>query len=367
MNPLPLEDVTIVDLSTLLPGPLATLYLAEAGARVIKVERPPDGDEIRMFPPLSGDSSAAFALLNRGKESISADLKLSAGRARVLALLGDADILVEQFRPGVLARLGLGADVLQQINPRLIICSITGFGQTGPRAAEAGHDLTYMAASGLLSLACGTDGAPVVPATLNADIAGGSWPAVMNILLALRQRDRTGQGMHLDISMAENLFPFAFLELARGFAGDWPAGGDGLLTGGSPRYNIYRTADDRFLAAAPLEQRFWDLFCDLTGVPDSLRDDASDPAATKAAVATLVAARTAADWQERFAGQDVCCAVVASLQEAVADPAFAARNLFGRSVTDTLGNCLPALPLPLDFALRDDRQKVDCPGLEKSG
>lgn len=363
MIPLPLEDVTIIDLSTLLPGPLATLYLAEAGARVIKVERPPDGDEIRMFPPLSGDSSAAFALLNRGKESITADLKSSAGRDRVMALLSEADILVEQFRPGVLARLGLGADVLQRINPRLIICSITGFGQTGPRAAEAGHDLTYMAASGLLSLARGADGAPVVPATLNADIAGGSWPAVMNILLALRQRDRTGQGLHLDIPMTDNLFPFAFLELARGFAGDWPTGGDGLLTGGSPRYNIYRTADGRFLAAAPLEQRFWDRFCDLIGLQDGLRDDASDPAATKAAVAGLIAQRAAGDWKERFAGQDACCAVVATLQEAVEDPAFAARDLFGRTVAVSSGNSLPALPLPLDSALRDGRREIDCPEL----
>ncbi|MEQ9200285.1 MAG: CaiB/BaiF CoA-transferase family protein [Rhodospirillales bacterium] len=367
MTLLPLEDVTVIDLSTLLPGPLATLYLAEAGARVIKVERPPDGDEMRFFPPAFGESSASFLLLNRGKQSVSIDLKTADGLEEITELLKDADILVEQFRPGVLTRLGLGPEMLQQVNPRLITCSITGFGQTGPRAAEAGHDLTYMAASGLLSLARGADGAPVVPATLNADIAGGAWPAVMNILLALRQRDRSGRGLHLDIPMADNLFPLAFMELARGYTGDWPAGGDGLLTGGSPRYAIYRTADNRFLAAAPLEQRFWDRFCDLTGLPDSLRNDVPDPAATKAAVAVLIAQRTAAEWQERFAGQDVCCAVVASLQEAVGDPAFASRGLFARSVRDTGGNRLPALPLPLDPSLRDNRREVDCPEEQNSG
>jgi crotonobetainyl-CoA:carnitine CoA-transferase CaiB-like acyl-CoA transferase len=358
MTDLPLSGLKIVDLSTLLPGPLATLLLAEAGARVIKVERPPAGDEMR------GMSAAAFALLNRGKESLTLDLKTEDGRAGLLDLLGDADVLVEQFRPGVLARLGLAPKQLLTRFPKLVICSITGYGQTGGRAAEAGHDLVYMARAGLLSLSRGSDGAPVVPPVLAADVAGGAWPAVMNILLALQARARSGQGAHLDIPMTDNLFPFAFLQLAGGFSGaGWEQGGDGLLTGGSPRYRVYRTLDGRFLAVAALEQRFWDRFCELVGLDVELRDDHADPAATMAAVARIVSDRDAGHWARLFAGEDVCCAIAATPEEAANDPAFAARGLLDRKVRLAGGDCLPALPLPLDPALRDIAAEKPSPSL----
>ena len=356
MTGLPLAGITVVDLSTLLPGPLATLMLAEAGARVIKVERPPEGDEMR------GMSEPAFALLNRGKQSMFLDLKTDPSREAFLDLLAGADVLVEQFRPGVLARLGLAPDDLRRRFPKLVICSITGYGQSGPRAREAGHDLVYMARSGVLSLARDGDGAPPVPPVLAADVAGGAWPAVMNILLALHRRVVTGEGAHLDISMTDSLFPFAFMELARGLTGGgWPEGGDGLLTGGSPRYRIYRTRDGRYLAAAPLEQRFWVRFCEIIGLDPVLRDDRTEPDATAVAVADIIAGRTAEEWTGLFDGEDVCCAVVATLEEAVADPAFAARGLFSRKVRSADGRILPALPLPLDDSLRDQATEKPAP------
>lgn len=356
MTGLPLDGITVLDLSTLLPGPLATLMLAEAGARVIKVERPPEGDEMR------GMSKPAFALLNRGKESISLDLKANSARDMLLDLLAGADVLVEQFRPDVLARLGLAPADLRRRFPKLVICSITGYGQTGPRAKEAGHDLVYMARSGILALARGSDGAPPVPPVLAADVAGGAWPAVMNIMLALYRRDRTGEGAHLDISMTDNLFPFAFLELAWGLTGGgWPQGGDGLLTGGSPRYRVYRTRDGRYLAAAPLEQRFWARFCEIIGLDPALRDDRPDPDATTNAVAGIIAGRTAEEWTSLFGGEDVCCAIAATLEEAVADPAFASRDLFSRGVQTPDGRILPALPLPLDASLRDPTPEKPAP------
>src|SRR5688500_15799560 len=247
----PLEGIRVLDFSTLLPGPLATLILAEAGAEVIKIERPGRGDEMRSHTPRFGTDSVNFALLNRGKRSIAIDLKAPDAVATLRPLIESADVVVEQFRPGVMDRLGLGYESLREINPRLVYCAITGYGQHGPKADVAAHDLNYVAESGMLSLTKGADGAPVLPAALVADIAGGSYPAVVNILLALCARDRTGLGCKLDIAMADNLFTLMYWGIGNGLAaGEWPQPGGDLVTGGSPRYNIYRTRDDRFLAAA---------------------------------------------------------------------------------------------------------------------
>jgi crotonobetainyl-CoA:carnitine CoA-transferase CaiB-like acyl-CoA transferase len=245
----PLEGIRVLDFSTLLPGPLATLMLAEAGAEVIKIERPGRGDEMRSYTPKFGVDSVNFALLNRGKRSIAMDLKEQGAVAKLMPLLKSADVIVEQYRPGVMDRLGLGYEALDKINPRIIYCAITGYGQSGPRAEVAAHDLNYVAEAGMLALAAGADGAPVVPAALVADIGGGTYPAVINILLALRERDRTGKGCKLDIAMADNLFAFMYWALGNGQAGgQWPAPGGDLVTGGSPRYNVYRTKDGKFVA-----------------------------------------------------------------------------------------------------------------------
>ncbi|MEK7875381.1 MAG: CaiB/BaiF CoA-transferase family protein, partial [Pseudomonadota bacterium] len=190
----PLEGIRVLDFSTLLPGPLATLLLAEAGAEVIKIERPGRGDEMRSYAPKFGPDSVNFALLNRGKRSIAMDLKEKGAVKKLMPLLKSADVIVEQYRPGVMDRLGLGYEALNKINPRIIYCAITGYGQSGPRAEVAAHDLNYVAEAGMLALAAGADGAPVVPAALVAALGGGTYPAVINILLALRERDRPGRG-----------------------------------------------------------------------------------------------------------------------------------------------------------------------------
>ena len=351
----PLAGIKVVDFSALLPGPLASLILAEAGAEVVKVERRA-GDELRAYEPRFGAASAGFALLNRGKRSIAVDLKANGARARLMPLLRSADVLIEQFRPGVMERLGLGHAALAAVNPRLIYCSITGYGQSGPKAQVAAHDLNYLAETGLLHLAAGADGAPVVPPALIADIAGGSYPAVLNILLALRERDASRHGCHLDIAMTDHLFPLMWWALGQGFAqGRWPRPGDELLTGGSPRFQIYPTADARFLAAAPLEQRFWERFAELIGLRPADRDDRRDPEATKRRVAAIISRRNAAEWQARLAGADVCCAVVATLEEAVRDPHFVGRGLFAPVLTEGSGRSIPALPVPLAPVFRETR------------
>jgi alpha-methylacyl-CoA racemase len=349
---LPLDGITVIDFSTLLPGPLATLILARAGARVIKIERPPSGDEMRSFSPQWGSSSANFALLNAGKESVRMDLKDSRERARVKRLIQDADILVEQFRPGVMERLGLGFAVLSRQHPRLIYCSISGYGQSGPRRSTAGHDLNYLAVTGMLSLVCGAEGEPVMPPALVADIGGGSYPAVINILLALLQRERSGRGTHLDIAMAENLFPWMYWGLGSGFAsGKWPAIGHELVTGGSPRYNLYKTQDDRYIAVAALEDRFWKRLCEMLDLPAGAVKELPDSESVRDLIAGKMAERPADEWHRLFELEDVCCAVVRDLEEAVGDKHFAERGVFERRVSDGEA-AMPALPVPVVQALQ---------------
>ena len=213
----PLSGLLVLDFTTLLPGPLATLMLAEAGAEVIKIERP-GGEDMRRFPPVvDGESAPSRCSIAARKVSRSIS-RTAADRAKLMPLIKRADILIEQFRPGVMARLGFGYDDVRALNPRLIYCSISGYGQSGPRADEAGHDINYIGNTGLLDLQPGPIEAPVVPPMLVADIAGGSFPAVINILLALRARDQSGQGCHLDIAMTDAMFTFAWYALALGAA-----------------------------------------------------------------------------------------------------------------------------------------------------
>lgn len=355
-----LAEIVVVDFSTLLPGPLATLILASVGATVVKVERPGGGDGMRDYEPRVGTTSANFALLNRGKDSRTIDLKSDRGIREARDLIERADVLVEQFRPGVMERLGLGFAEVEALNPRLVYCSITGYGQHGDRAGRAGHDLNYSAEVGLLSLL----DRPALSPALIADIGAGAYPAVINILLALADRQRTGRGRHLDIAMADGLFTWMYWALGNGLGcGHWPKPGGELVTGGSARYQVYKTADGRYLAAAPLEDRFWDAFCDAIELPDSLRDDKRDPNATTQAVAERIASRPAAEWERRFADVDACCSLVRDLREAVSDPSFIARGIFGGRTGDGKGATLPALPLPVDPGLRADRDDVSAPPL----
>jgi alpha-methylacyl-CoA racemase len=349
----PLEGLFVLDFSTLLPGPLATLLLAEAGAEVVKIEPPGRGEEMRGHLPNWGRDSASFALLNRGKRSIALDLKSPAERKRLHPLLKRADVIVEQFRPGVMARLGLDYDSVAAFNPMVIYCSISGYGQTGLKRDVAAHDLNYIGDAGLLALSMGDLQRPVLPPALTADVAGGTYPAVLNILLALEERRRTGRGCHLDVAMADNLFPLMFWAIGQGLvAGAWPENGAGFLTGGSPRYGLYPTKDGEMVAAAPLEQRFWETFCDVIGLEPAFRDDVKNSAATKARVAAIIATETADVWRSRFAGKDCCCSIVASLADAFGDPHYAARGVFRHVLANPEGATMPALPLPLDPAFR---------------
>jgi alpha-methylacyl-CoA racemase len=349
----PLSGLLVLDFSTLLPGPLATLMLAEAGAEVIKIERP-GGEEMRQFPPMWEGESASFALLNRGKKMLALDLKSASDRVKLMPLLKRADVLVEQFRPGVMARLGFGYDEVRTINPRIVYCSISGYGQSGPRAGEAGHDLNYIGNTGVLALQPGPREQPTVPPMLVADIAGGSFPAVINILLARRARDQSDEGTHLDIAMTDAMFTFAWYALALGQAsGRFPGPGELRLTGGSPRYALYPTKDGKLVACGALEQKFWERFTQAIGLPAQLIDEERDPTATRRGIAAIIASRDSETWRPILAQADCCVTIVAPLEEAMRDPHFHDRGLFAHLLEGRGGNTITALPVPIADQFRE--------------
>jgi len=360
----PLSGLLVLDFSTLLPGPLAGLMLAEAGAEVIKIERP-GGEDMRRLPPQFDGDGAAFQMLNRGKKIVVLDLKAPESRAQLQPLLERADILIEQFRPGVMKRLGLDYESLRKINPRIVYCSISGYGQNGPRVDEAGHDINYIGNTGLLHLQPGPAERPVVPPMLTADIAGGSFPAMINILLGLRARDQSGQGCFIDIAMSDAMFTFGWYAMAMGLAGaKFPAPGEMSLVGGSPRYQIYPTRDGKLVACGAIEQKFWLAFTAAVGLAAEFIDDKKDRKATRDAIAKLIAARTAAEWKPIFAKADCCATIVMPLEEAMRDPHFVARGLFAHDVAGASGKKMPALPLPIAPEFREKPAAKKAPKLD---
>lgn len=316
----PLAGLTILDLTRLLPGGFCTMALADLGARVIKVEEPGRGDYLRHFAPRGAHDSVLFSALNRGKESLTLDLKAAEGRSILLDLARTADVVVEGNRPGVMARLGLGDDALRAANHRLVICHITGYGQTSPLATRAGHDLNYLASAGALSLIAERGGTPVVPGIQIGDVAGGALVAALGIVSALLERERTGVAPTLDIGMTQGVLHLLHLQAAELLATGVDAeAGRGLLTGGHACYAVYRTADARAITVACVEPRFWTRLCDRLGLEDlAARQFDADQSPLFAALGAAFAERTRDEWTTFFGDDDVCVAPVLSLAESLA-------------------------------------------------
>lgn len=322
-NTAPLAGIKILDLSRLLPGPLGAQYLADLGADVIKIEDTQAGD---YAPP------ALRAVCNRNKRGLRLDLKHPDGQAALAALVRDADVLIESFRPGVTARLKADYDTLSQHNPRLVYCSITGYGQDGPQRDAAGHDLNYSAYAGVADqMGCGPD-QPALSNLPVADILGGSLTAVMGILAALVDAQRTGRGRYVDIAIADGLLAGAVVPLATLNAhGDTrPSGGD-TLSGALACYGQYRTQDGRYLAVAALEPKFWNTLCRRLNRPDLIalhRDDsAAQQAHVKGELQSLFGSRPLAHWVELLEGADCCVSPVLTLSDSLAHPHFNARGM----------------------------------------
>ena len=329
---LPLSNLRILDLSRLLPGAYATQMLADLGADVLKIEEPVVGDYARTMPPLIHGVGTAFFALNRGKRSAAINLKHSAGREALLRLAGDADVLIESFRPGVLARLGLGHETLRQRNPRLTICAITAYGQQGPYRQRAGHDLNYIGYAGLLAHMMRPGQPPTMPGAQLADIAGGALMAVIGVLAAIVGRQISGQGRIVDVAMLDGTVALLPLIASAVLTGEpEPMPGEAHLAGALPGYNVYATADGRYLTVAALEPKFWEELCrrlertDL--IPHQFPDSAADREATSGVLASIFGSRTLAEWMGQLADFDVCVGPVATLGEALASPQLEARNL----------------------------------------
>lgn len=325
----PLTDVRVLDLSRLLPGPFATFVLADLGATVDKIEDPGQGDYLRHMPPQVGGQNVAFGMLNRGKRSAVLDLKKPEGQRALAAIVGSYDVLFEQFRPGVLGRVGLDPATLRQKHPRLIVCSLTGYGQTGPLAQRAGHDLNYLARAGVLGAHGPAGAAPQVPGFQLADISGGMW-SVVAILAALRHRDHTGEGAWLDIAMSEGTLPFFLTSLGPALVGDAGERGAETLTGGIAPYGVYETKDARYVTLAALEPKFWITFCSSFQRETSMSDLVPGPhqAALSAWVGDVVRGKTQLEWRAFAETHDVPLEPVLDLSEVSSDPHLVARGMF---------------------------------------
>ncbi|MCP5336038.1 MAG: CoA transferase [Oceanospirillaceae bacterium] len=328
----PLQGLKVLDLSTLLPGPYATLMLADLGADVLRIEALNRPDMVRALPPkdASGES-AAHSYLNRGKKSLALDLKQPEGADLLRSLVQHYDILVEQFRPGVMAKLGLDYDALGAINPRLIYCAITGYGQSGPNRDRAGHDINYLALAGVSDYSRRAGQPPVPQGIQVADVAGGSHHAVMGILAAVIERQRSGLGQFIDISMTDCAFAMNAM-FAAGYLGGGvaPAAENNVLNGGG-FYDYYTTADGRYLSIGSLEPPFLMALCEITGLTalagKALSPLGQDAAEFKTALRNVIASRDFADWQDVFANADCCVEPVLSFAEACASEHIKSRGM----------------------------------------
>lgn len=331
MNHGPLDGIRVLELSPLLPTAFTTMWLGDLGADVIKVEAP-GGHYARLIGDLHQGLGPYFAALNRNKRSIVLDLKLPDGQAALQQLVRTADILVEGFRPGVMARLGADYASLGTANPRLIYCSISGFGQHGPYRDYPGHDLTYLALAGILGLNRSTnmDATPHPLPVQVADVGGGSMPALTAILAALYHRERTGQGQYIDVSIVDGSLSWLYFLLPLALHPEPAEAGQGMLTGAALAYNVYVTADGRFLALAALEPHFWSALCRAIGRPD-LEGFALNPepgaAERLASLRALFRGHPLAHWATVLDRQAIPWAPVQTLEELLVDPHVLERGM----------------------------------------
>ncbi|MGH8318843.1 MAG: CaiB/BaiF CoA transferase family protein [Steroidobacteraceae bacterium] len=332
MNTALLAGMTVLDLSRLLPGPLATWHLASLGARVVKVESPGAADYEKRIGPADGHTSFLHRQLNVDKEIVGLDLTRVEGQSEFLGRVRQADLVVESFRPGVLERMGLGFDRLRELNPRVCLVSISGYGARGAMACVAGHDLNFLALSGWLHELLPGEGLAVPPNVQIGDLLAGALSAAFAAVSALLHAARSGTGTHLDVSMtavlaSSNLLPLAYAQAGRAS----PAPGCDLLNGGLPCYALYGTRDDRYLAVAALESKFWLRFCDVLGRPDlstrhwqSGQEAGSDDArAVRDELTRLFSEQPLSHWTNVFAGADCCVTPVLRMDEVLEHPVSA--------------------------------------------
>ena len=349
----PLSGVRIIDLTRLYPGPFGTQLLGDLGAEVIKVEDKNSPDYIRFFPPTFNKEGAGYIAVNRNKKSFVLDLRSEKGKELFFRLVEKSDAVVEQFRPGVLDKMGLGYDRAKAVNPAIIYCSITGFGQTGPYANIPGHDLNYMGLAGITDIIGPKKGDPVIPGIQVADVAGGGLMSVIGILSALIARGTTGKGQHVDISMFDGILPFMGMIFANYKAGGGlPDRGNTFLSGGLVCYSIYRTKDDRYMTMGALEFKFWKRFCELIERPewtDKQFVEGKENERLRGELSELFLTRTRDEWVDLFRGEESMCDAVLSIDEVEHDPHAIARKMIVEMDHPTEGK-IKGIGVPIKFS-----------------
>lgn len=328
---MPLQSIRVLDLSRLLPGPFCTMILADFGAEVIKIEEPKYGDYARGYEPKFGHTSVMFHSLNRNKKSVALNLKEEDDQQKFLELVKEADVLVESFRPGVMERLGLHYEVLKEINPRLVYCAITGYGQTGPYAHLPGHDINYISYAGLLHLMGEREGKPIVPSVQVADIGGGAYPAVVGILLALMEREKSGQGQFVDISMMDGVLSWLQATLPNYLmTGEEVKRGEQMLSGGFACYEVYQTKDGRWISVGALEPKFWKVFCETIGKQEYIGKQfvpIDEQYRMKHEIQSIIFTKTLDEWMELFEKVEACVSPVLSFSELEKNPQVQSRKM----------------------------------------
>ncbi len=347
-----LAGIRVLELSRLLPGALCTQMLGDLGADVIKVEQPGIGDYQREFPPMRNGESGSFMLCNRNKRSITLNLKAPEAKEAVHRLVAEADVVMEGFRPGVIDRLGFGYAAMSAVNPRLVYCSLSGFGQTGPYRLVPGHDMNYLGIVGAMQLSSRPETGPLVPGMLIADIGGGTLMSAFGILAALMARQQSGRGQFVDVSMTDGAMAWMASHAAEFlFAGREPMGGVERNIAGAPCYNVYRCQDGKYLTLGIIEQHFWDRFCDVAEAPE-LRGDVFAQGEQRQRVTELLVAlfltRTRDDWVQLLWRHDIPAGPVNSFAEAFADPQMQAREML-QTMQHPSGP-IPQLGFPVKFS-----------------
>jgi alpha-methylacyl-CoA racemase len=351
----PLQGIRILDLTRLLPGPLGTMLMADMGAEVIKIEDPNQPDYVRIYGPHLNGESINYLSYNRSKRSMWLSLTTDEGRATFFRLVETADVVVEQFRPGFLDKLGVGYAAARAVNPRIIYVSVTGYGQTGPYAHLAGHDLNYLAISGVLSATGDAETGPVMPGVQMADIAGGSYMTVIATQAALLARHRTGLGQHVDVAMTDGAMPLltAMYALFAGGAVAQAQRGLAPLSGGLVNYQVYETQDGKYIALGTLEPKFWAKFCQLVERPDWLEffppRNAAHLAEGKAALSALFQTKSQSGWVQLGLANDLLISPVNDLADLENDPQLLARQMI-LTETHPVAGTYKTIGVPLQFS-----------------
>ena len=334
-----LQGIRVLDLTRLLPGPYSSMILADFGAEVIKVEQPGEGDYARGYHPIVNGMGYRYIMLNRNKKSLSLDLKTTEGKEIFYQLVKNADVVMEGFRPGVMKRLVVDYDTLKAINPKIIFCSMTGFGQSGPYTFEAGHDLNYVSLAGITSLTGERDGKPHIPGIQIADISGGLM-AALGIMIALNSRHLTGVGQYIDISLFNAALAMLPADASLYFgSGQIPQRGESRLIGLLPNYSIYKTKDNRYMAVGALEKKFWTNFCCVLQREDLIDaiDDKQRHHELFGLFDAIFAGKTLQEWEALLEGKDTCVTPVKNLDEVFADPHVKANEMVIEVSDERLG------------------------------